>query len=68
MLKGIVISNISNLYHIEAEDGTVYYCNARGKFKNDEISPVVGDKVEIEIIDEIAKTGKIILKDLKWQT
>lgn len=59
MLKGTVISNISNLYHIEVEDGTIYSCNARGKMKNDEISPVAGDRVEIEVIDEEKCTGVI---------
>lgn len=59
MLKGIVISNISNLYHIEAEDGNTYACNARGKLKNDDISPVTGDRVEIEITDIEKQVGVI---------
>ncbi len=59
MLKGIVISNVSDLYHIETEAGSVYNCNARGKFKSNEISPVTGDKVEIEIIDDEKRTGVI---------
>ena len=59
MLKGIVICNVSNLYHIEAEDGKTYICNARGKFKNNEVSPVAGDRVEIEVIDTEMLTGVI---------
>lgn len=59
MLKGIVISNISNLYHIEAENGREYSCSARGKIKNDEISPVAGDRVEIEVTDEEKGIGVI---------
>lgn len=58
MRKGIIISNISNLYKVEV-DGKIYDCNARGKFKNNEISPIAGDKVEIEIIDEEKNTGVI---------
>lgn len=58
MQKGIVISNISNLYKVETNK-KIYDCNARGKFKNDDISPVTGDFVEIEIIDEEKKTGVI---------
>ena len=58
MLKGIVVSNISNLYNVEIEE-EVYSCNARGKFKNEEISPVAGDYVEIEVVDETKKTGVI---------
>lgn len=59
MLKGIVINNISNLYHVEVEDGKTYTCNARGKLKNDEISPVSGDKIEIEITDIEKQVGII---------
>ena len=58
MQKGIIISNISNLYKVEV-NGKIYDCNARGKFKNNEISPVAGDFVEIEIIDEEKKAGII---------
>lgn len=50
MLKGVIVSNISNLYIVEA-DGKNYECNARGKFKNIDITPVVGDKVNIEVLD-----------------
>ncbi len=59
MPRGIVISNISNLYHVELENGKIYNCNARGKFKNNDITPVTGDKVEIDIIDEEKKDGVI---------
>lgn len=59
MLKGIIISNISNLYHVETEEKKIYTCHARGKFKNGEITPVTGDKVEIEVLDEEQKTGVI---------
>ena len=58
MQKGIITSNISNLYKVEINNKK-YECNARGKFKNNEISPVAGDLVEIEIIDEEKKLGII---------
>lgn len=50
-MKGRIIENISNLYKIKVED-KIYEATARGKFKNKEITPVVGDTVQIEIIDE----------------
>ena len=50
-MQGIILENIANLYRIEA-DGKIYEATARGKFKKDEISPVVGDKVDIEQVDE----------------
>ena len=58
MQKGIVISNISDLYKVEVNN-EVYDCNARGKFKAGEMSPVAGDIVEIEITDEAKRAGVI---------
>lgn len=58
MQKGIILSNISDLYKVELE-GKIYDCNARGKFKERAISPVAGDRVEIEITDEEKKVGVI---------
>lgn len=58
MQKGIVTSNISDLYKVETNN-IIYNCNARGKFKAGEISPVAGDLVEIDITDENKKVGVI---------
>lgn len=53
-MRGLIISNISNLYQVKTENEIVN-CNARGKMKNDDISPVVGDYVEIELLDGESK-------------
>lgn len=50
-MQGIIIGNISNTYKIRTEEKT-YEAYARGKLKNEEITPVVGDRVEIQITDE----------------
>lgn len=48
-MQGLIIGNISNLYKIKCEN-EVYEAVARGKFKKeDELKPVVGDRVEIEV-------------------
>lgn len=57
-MQGIIIENISNLYIVKV-DKELYEATARGKFKKDEISPVVGDKVKIEILDNVNKTAVI---------
>ena len=56
MQEGIIVNNISNLYEVEIKN-EIYECQARGKIKNDDISPVVGDKVKINIIN--GKNGVI---------
>lgn len=58
MLKGLIISNVSNTYSVEVESN-IYECNARGKFKDKDIIPVVGDNVNIEIIDKNSKKAVI---------
>lgn len=57
-MQGIIVGNISNQYEIEVENKT-YEAVARGKFKIDEMSPVVGDKVEIEVVEEEKQTAVI---------
>lgn len=58
MLKGQIISNISNLYQVEVENKIVE-CTPRGKMKQGEISPVVGDYVEIEELENENNKGVI---------
>lgn len=58
-MQGIIVGNVSNQYLIETQDKIVYEAVARGKFKIGEITPVVGDKVEIDILDESKKTAVI---------
>ena len=57
-MQGLIIENISNLYQVKVED-TIYETTARGKFKKEEITPVVGDLVEITITDDDKKKAVI---------
>ena len=50
-MQGLIVENISNLYKVKT-DNKIYETTARGKFKKDEISPVVGDFVDITVTDE----------------
>ena len=50
-MQGLIIENISNTYKVKNGE-KIYTTTARGKFKKDEISPVVGDIVEISEINE----------------
>ena len=57
-IKGQIIKNISNKYTVKA-NGKYYEAIPRGKFKNEEITPVVGDYVKISPIEENTKTAEI---------
>lgn len=60
-MQGLIIENISNLYKIKTE-AKIYEASARGKLKKEEIAPIVGDKVKIEILDE--ETNKAIIEEI----
>ena len=46
-MEGQIIKIISNLYSVKINN-EVYECRARGKFRNDKITPTVGDKCIID--------------------
>lgn len=47
MQKGVIVKGIGGFYYVDTEDG-VYECRARGKFRIQSITPLIGDHVEIE--------------------
>ena len=57
-MQGIIIENISNLYKIKTQN-QIYNSTARGKLKKDDITPIVGDVVEFEVINEENKSAVI---------
>lgn len=66
-MVGLIIKAIGGVYTVEAPDG-VFECKARGIFRKKGISPVCGDKVEIEfenktaVITEIKERKSLIIR------
>lgn len=56
MIEGIITKGIGGFYYIDTNQG-VYECRARGIFRKEKITPLVGDNVKINIIDEQNKKG-----------
>lgn len=54
-MQGQIIKQISNLYTVKVGD-MLYGCRARGKFRKDNISPMVGDYVIINTDDNVIET------------
>lgn len=48
-INGIIIKGIGGFYYVEAADGIVYECRARGVFRKEKITPLAGDRVEITV-------------------
>ncbi len=48
-IDGIIKKGIGGFYYVEAADGIIYECKARGVFRKEKITPLAGDKVEISV-------------------
>lgn len=58
-MKGKIIKGIAGFYYVYCEDGNRYECKARGAFRKDGVKPLVGDDVEIRILDAGRFLGSI---------
>jgi len=56
---GKIIKGIAGFYYVQCLNDNLYECKARGNFRNKKIKPLVGDNVEIEILDEEKLLGSI---------
>ncbi|MCQ2539103.1 MAG: ribosome small subunit-dependent GTPase A [Acetatifactor sp.] len=57
-MRGKIIKGIAGFYYVYSE-GAVYECKAKGVFRKDNRKPLVGDDVELDILDEEKKLGNI---------
>ena len=60
-LKGIITKGIGGFYYVEVANA-IYECKARGIFRKNKISPLVGDIVEISINENAENTIDTILE------
>ena len=58
-MQGLIIENVSNLYKIKAE-GVVYSATARGKFKQEGVTPLVGDIVDFDLLEDKNEYDSVI--------
>ena len=58
-MQGKIIKGIGGFYYVHGQNGKVYECRAKGIFRKEKVKPLVGDNVEISIIDEADATGNV---------
>ncbi len=58
-MTGRIIKGIAGFYYVAADRG-VYECRAKGIFRKEKRKPLVGDRVEIEVIDEADRTANVV--------
>ena len=58
MINGKIIKGIGGFYYVDTEKG-LYECRARGIFRKNKVTPLVGDRVSISVVDEENKKGVV---------
>lgn len=59
-MQGKIVKGIAGFYYVHVVESGVYECKAKGVFRKDGQKPLVGDNVEIDVLEEEEKTGNII--------
>ena len=61
-MQGKIIKGIAGFYYVHAkvgEEARIYECKAKGIFRKDNRKPLVGDDVEMDVLDEAQALGNI---------
>lgn len=59
-MQGKIIKGIAGFYYVHVTESGVYECKAKGAFRKEKIKPLVGDDVEITVLDAENMTGNMI--------
>lgn len=57
-MQGIIVKGIAGFYYVHTDCG-ILECKAKGIFRSRKIKPLVGDRVEVGVLDEKDMTGSI---------
>ena len=58
-MKGKIVKGISGFYYVHVAETGIYECKAKGIFRNQKIKPLVGDDVEIVVLDKEKRIGNV---------
>lgn len=59
-MTGKIVKGIAGFYYVHVVESGLYECKAKGIFRKEKQKPLVGDNVEIDILDEVEKKGNIV--------
>lgn len=66
-MRGKIVKGIAGFYYVHVDGSTgpdvksgIYECKAKGVFRKDNRKPLVGDNVELEVLDEEKLLGSIV--------
>ena len=58
-MTGKIMKGIAGFYYVHVEGHGVYECKAKGIFRKEGVKPLVGDDVELDVLDEEKALGNI---------
>ena len=58
-MTGRIVKGISGFYYVYVAGSGIYECRARGVFRQKKMKPLVGDRVEIDVLSEEDKEGNL---------
>ena len=68
MAIGKIVKGIGGFYYVDADD-VIYECKARGNFRKQGITPLIGDNVEISVNENDGAENRIEkIFESKFQT
>ena len=59
-MYGKIVKAVSGFYYVRTEKYTLVECNAKGTFKHNNVTPLVGDDVQFEVTDAVNLKGTIV--------
>lgn len=59
MMNGKIVRGIAGFYYVHVKEAGIFECKAKGIFRNNNIKPLVGDNVKLEILDSEKMLGNI---------
>ncbi|MBR6207578.1 MAG: ribosome small subunit-dependent GTPase A [Oscillospiraceae bacterium] len=66
LTEGRIVKALSGYYYVQTADGGLITCRARGRFRLDGTSPLVGDQVEVECSVDGSGSVRRILPRRNW--
>lgn len=59
-MRGRIIRGVGGLYEVHCGNGAAYECLVKGIFRKENRRPLVGDAVELDVLDEEKRLGNIV--------
>lgn len=59
-MQGKIVKGIAGFYYVDVVESGIYECKAKGIFRKEKMKPLVGDNVEIEVLDAFEMTGNLV--------